>query len=367
METIKTISVLAICSLFLLIAPFFCEALEYNQWVMDHWSQDKEKTFKTAKEKDKFVLLFVGRPTCPTCKKMSELFCNPANPIKKFIEDNFVTFYKCLDSEEDRTDVYEYIGQLWYERDTLKLVRQIPWLFIINPDNKAESVASWYRPYPEFEPDDETMMKFLSVDLSIGSALDWYSNEETVFELANAQNKNIFKFVGRGTSPDCQKMMDCLNEEPFKKILHDNYILYYINENDDCGCDVTFSAPENPEEGGETVVFPYISIINPKDPDKPLKELWGVQEAEGLEAILLKYTVSNEKIFLMNEIFVWGNTLTISNHTHSEQINVFTMTGQQLASIRKNDFSVRIDTSHFPKGVLIINSSAGWSAKFILE
>jgi len=359
-------TVLIISALSLFAARFFSVAQEYETWVMDNWSQDKEEVFKEAKEQDKFVLLFVGRPTCPKCKETSELFSNPENAIKTFIEDNFVTLYKCYDVEEDRADVYEYIQEYHEEREA-GLTRQIPWLYIINPEREGEIVTSMYRPFPDWSPDEETMLKFLSIDLLDGHDLDWYADEYKAYELARAQEKLIFKFVGNGTSPNSQMMMKLLHEEPFRQILEENFILWYVSDDDDCGCgDEILSDAIELKDGEENNPLPHISIINPASPYYDvLEELWGVQDEETMEEILIKYSVSNDKILNNNRVFVSDNMLIISNQTGNEQLRIYSLTGQSLATVHKNESTVCIDASHFPKGVLIVHSSAGWSAKIV--
>jgi len=242
---------------------------------------------------------------------------------------------------------------------------QLPWLFIINPDREGENIASSYRPTPEYRPDEETMRNFLAVDLLESNNLDWYVAEHKVFELAREQNKYIFKFHGNGTSPNSQRMITLLQNEPLKQILEKNYILWYVDEGD-CGCDIILTAAvELKSEEDDNNLLPYISIIDPKFPESLLVELWGVQDVETLEEILKKYTVSNEKIHTDNQVYTLGDVLFISNHTSNEQIRVYSLTGQSVAVVSKNDYTISIDTSNFPKGVLVVCSSNGWNKKII--
>ena len=362
MNYLKVSSLLAMLLLF--STPFFSQAQDYEHWVMDHWNQDKAEAFKVAKEQDKFVLLFVGRPTCTKCQETSELFCNPDNDIKTYIDENFSTLYKWYDDADDRADVYEYIKEYHEEREA-GLTRQIPWLYIINPDREGEIVASMYRPYPDWIPEEAYMLKFLAVDLLDGRELQWYADVEKAFEQALTEKKYVFKFHGKGTSPNSQKMMELLQDEPIKQILEDNYILWYEGEEDDCGCVVTPLSAE--EDDDETNMLPVISIFNPYDPNLFIEEVSGVQDKEALVEMLSKYSVSNERIASGNSVLVSGNLLEISNQLYNEQIQVFTMTGQQVASVRKNGITIQIDASGFPKGVLVVYSSSGWSVKIKVQ
>ena len=359
----KIFTVLTVSFLCLFPCSIFSHAQDYKTWVMDHWHKDKEVAFKEAKEQDKFILLFVGRPTCSACQDMSELLCDPANPIKQILDDKYVTMYSWFDDEDSRNAVYEYIETLYEER-LAGLARQLPWLFIINPDREGESLASYFRPNPEYRPDEETMRKFLAVDLLESNDLDWYADENKVFKLAQEQNKYIFKFRGNGTSPNSQTMIKQLTDEPLKQILNDNYILWYVGD-DDCGCDIILKAEVTTMDEDDPKPLPYISIINPKAPDIMLEEIWGVQDVETLAVILKKYTVSNEKIFKDNSIFVSGNFLHIANQMYNEQISIYSISGHRIMTVRKNDYTAAIDLFNLPKGVFFVHSSAGWSAKFV--
>ena len=364
MSYFKKPSLLAFCALLLIFPSFFSHAQDYEHWVMDHWNRDKEKAFTEAKEQDKFVLLFVGRPTCPKCRETSELFCNPESPVKTLIDENFSTLYSWYDDEDSRAEVYEYIKEYHEEREA-GLVRQIPWLYIINPDRKDEIVASMYRPYPEWSPDEENMGKFLTVDLLDDHELQWFADEIKAFEQAWNEKKHVFKFHGKGTSPNSQTMMELLQDELIKQMLEDNYILWYSSEEDDCGCIID---PLTGEEGDdETVMLPVISIFSYEDPYSYIEELTGIQDRETLVEMLSKYTVSNERIASVNKVTVSGDALEISNLIQNERIQVFTITGRQIASVLKNGYTFSMDASGFPKGVLIVYSSSGWSAKIIVQ
>ena len=360
MNYLKHLSVTALSAILLWGGSFFCTAQSAFEW-----NTNKEEVFKQAKEQDKFILLLVGRTTCPACQDMSEMLCNPANPFKQILDEKYVTMYSWFDDEDSRNEVYEYIEQ-YYEERISGLARQLPWLYIINPDKAGEIVASSYRPYPEYRPDEITMRNFLTIDILESNNLDWYTDEDKVFELAGEQNKNILRFQGDGTSPNSQKVMSLLMDNPLKQILEDNYILWYVDD-DDCGCDVTTGtryATRTGEDAGKPL--PYISIINPKTPDAILEELWGIQEGEKLDEILKKYAMSNEKILPNQTIFVADNRLYISNKTNNEQLKIYSLTGQMIANVRKNDYTFQMNISGLPKGVLIVHSSTGWSAKIVI-
>ena len=107
MNYLKNLSLIALAAILFVSNPFFSaaqtpvalsqdeedggeEPVNYSSEAFK-WNQDKDEVFKSAKEQDKFILLFVGRTTCGACQDMSELFCNPENPFKQILNDNYVT------------------------------------------------------------------------------------------------------------------------------------------------------------------------------------------------------------------------------------------------------------------------------------
>ena len=344
MNSLKSITVFTICTLFMFSGSFFSAAQ-----VTFTWNQDKDEVFKMAKEEDKFILLFVGRPTCPICQRTYGYFTDSEGPLMPVIDENFITWYSYRDDPKRQEEVQVYTAEILQEATLL------PLLSIINPDVPGKNVVTQWGSRTV-----EVLQEFLTVDLLTGSKLTWYRDKDKVLELAGKENKSVLKIVGRGTSPNCQKVMQQLNEEPFKKMLEENFILWYSAD-----------IPEDyREKDGEEVTqtLPYISIIRPESPDNLLTELWGVQDDESLEEILKNYTVSNETVLSNNhKVSVYGNVLLISNQTDNEQILVFSLTGKRIASVYKNGFAVRIDTSNFPKGVLIVQSSTGWSTKVLIK
>jgi len=336
----------------------------YNQWVMNHWSKNKDSVFNAAKAEDKLVLLFVGRPTCTACKDMSEMLCNPDNPYKEILDENYITLYKWYDDENDRADVFEYIEDLYYEREVLKQNRQIPWLFIIDPTKEWECVVSSYRPYQDYRPNEEIMKNFL-IDFKGINHLSWYvGNEKIVFEVAKEQNKHILKYIGNGSSPNGQLMMLQFHEEPLRPLLEEHFILWFFYEEDECGCE---PLPGDGEEDVPPELLPRISIIDPFDPENVLEEFFGLKDIETLENLFLKYPSSNEKITPKHLVTVAGDKLILSTPTPYEQINIYSLSGSRITTVRKNDYTLQIDISSAPKGILIVHSSAGWSAKIVVK
>jgi hypothetical protein len=142
-------------------------------------------------------------------------------------------------------------------------------------------------------------------------------------------------------------------------MLEDNYILWFTTEVKETTASTY--AEDSP------VLHPYISIIYPDLWDTKLESSFGYQDAKALETIIKKYTVSNETIIADNQVTVSGNIIQITNRNSKEQIKIFSLSGQQVASIRKNGYTAQIDASSYPKGVLVVAGSSGWSKKIIVQ
>jgi len=366
MNNIKSITVSAICAIMMFSSALFNSLngqSSPNTWCYDNWSKEKDEVFELAKKQDKFVFLFIGYSECKFCGgQVNPLFADPANGLAEKVADKFVPWaYRSIQNSANIANIPdEYIKKLSL------LVREknggtsiFPWFVMIDPA-QPDSIFKWIE-RAKLDVATNSLLNilqdFIAIDLLAESSLKWHEVMYDVFELAKKEKKHILKLVGKGSSLNSQKTIQQLNKDPLKQILEKNFILWFSD--DDCGCSIS-SSPAEP-----TKTLPIMSIFNSYIPDKPLEELIGVQDDKKLEEILLKYTVSNEK-FLIDEIYVRGNTLYISNQTQKEQITIFSLTGQRLASVSKNDLSISIDASSFPKGILIIQSSAGWSAKFLL-
>ena len=454
MKNFRSLTLSIIFFIFLISCTFLCSAASINDW-----EKNQEKVFRMAKEQDKFIVLFVGRPTCPICQNTYTNYTNPAAPVKKILDDNYVIWYSFMDDPASYAEVYGYMEEI------LKVAKTLPLVFVINPaepktivksywgtqtveqlqkfftidllsesklkwqDDKEKAIKlakeqdklicklagrgtsgnclqlikqlnnqplrkilednyiMWYsdvssggndaaKSLPElslinpYEPDinldrlggnqsDEQWADFLTIDLLSGSSLTWYNDKNQVYSLASEERKYIFKLVGQSTSVACHQVMRQLNEEPVKQLLEEHYVLWFSADMSEAHI-TTFAATD-------MSTLPYITILSPDEPDHVLDIVWGVHAAEALEEVLNSYTVSNESIAADNKVFVAGKTLHLSNRFNDEHIQIFTLTGQLAASIRKNDYTIAIDTSYFPKGTLIVYGSTGWSAKIVVR
>ena len=322
------------------------------------WNPNKESVFKLAKEQDQFILLLSGRSSCGITQRISDLFTtnyyqtmNGSNkmegPLKSIIDSNYSTWFSNYSNADSRAEISVYTAEILKEAETLPLV------FIINPDVPNKVVKSFWGIQTV-----EQLKGFLTINLFAGNRLRWYDDEKTVLRLAQEQEKSIFKLEGRDTSPNSHSVMKLLNEDPLKKLLDDNFILWYCEF--DPNAHIYTLAGHNP-----IITAPFISILHHEAPDKILEAVWGNQDLATLETILKSYPVSNEIVASENRVTISGNVLQISNRINNEQVHIFTIAGQCIANVPKNSYSIKIDASRFPKGALIVYGSSGWSEKII--
>ena len=348
MDNFRRLTVITISVIFLLSGAFLCEA-QYPRG----WYTARSTVFRYAKEQDKYILLFVGVAGCPNCQNTYTKFNIPDSPVKKMLDDNYIVWYSDDNNPLRRAENMVYSSEF---RKTPNIT--YPLLFIINPEVPDISVDStWvsilWTVSNEF---DERVLDFLSLNLVSESNLTWYYDDDRddIFSMAKEQHKYILKVEGRTGSNVCRKVISQFETNPLKKLLEDNYILWYSEFDPATRANIT---------------APFISVIYPHAPDIILESTWGDKDVETLEALFKSYTVSNETVATGNDykVTVSGNVLQISNPVMNEQIRVFSLTGQQIASVRKNGHTVTVDASHFPKGVVIVSGSSGWSSKLLIN
>jgi len=361
MNYLRSFTVLVISTLLLLFCTFISSAQFFR------WNQEKDEVFKLAKEQDRFILLFVGRTNCPICQRTSDIMTinyhgtqtglrSLEGPLKSLIDNNYVPWYSNRDDTVSQKTVQEYTAE--YD----ELVRQgkvtsLPFLYVINPDEPEKIVAcNWG------SRSVEILQSLLTVNLLSDSKLKWYDDEVRALKLAKDQNKYVFKLVGKGASPNCQQLMKQLNVNPLKKLMEENFILLYINASE---TNIDIKSLSN-DLSVKDKSFPYFTIVYPPYPDNFLFENFGYQDDVKMEEILKPYSVSNDRILYDQQVKVSGNTLQITNQIDNERIYLFTATGQQVTSIHKIGHTIQIDASYFPKGVLIVYSSTGWSSRIFI-
>mgnify|MGYP000880616297 CR=1 FL=1 len=198
----------------------------------------------------------------------------------------------------------------------------------------------------------------------------WSNSQQEVFAKAKAEGKYIFLFGGRSTCPNCQKTLSNIADAEVQSIIEKNYVLWYIDWDS-----VKQSTNQNFE--GKYYVnkalaagikfLPALYIIDPNDSENILRfesEYHDINTMKLFLTITGLPPVANEHINpTSNKVSFSANTLSISNDLANETITVYTVAGQTVSSLVKKGATETFDATSFPKGVLIIRSSEGWTAK----
>ena len=343
---------------------------EVDEGTIIKWHYDKDEVFKLAKEQDKFIFMFMGRAGCHNCQSTVNQLSRDA-PLK-IVENEYIMWY--CNTPRGVKEVEEakiYVDEMY----TTMTPSEMPLFFIIDPNDSIKPLKYNY----SVKSANYFATIFLPFDLPLKQGLRWYEDISVLFELAKTQKKLIFKFVGTGTSSNTKEVLKLLESNPLAKILSDNYILWYKRHNDlvvttssdvftqdvpDTEDNEASDETETPEEVIKTA--PYIYIIDPEKPNENIATIWGLQDVETIKELLEDPYVSNENIdFSDNKVMLNNNTLYISNSTDNETISVYSIVGQKIDVIQKNEPSISVNAASLPKGVLIIHSSKGWSAKVV--
>lgn len=128
---------------------------------------------------------------------------------------------------------------------------------------------------------------FIAFSLSsnmFAADLVWYENKEDVFSLAKKDSKHIFLLVGDSTGANCKKVMDHLKDESLRRVIDNNYVLWYSLRSD---TEKQAEVKIYTEEYDNTVTtFPFLYIINPEIPDKAVTSEHGALSVEELRQMI---------------------------------------------------------------------------------
>jgi len=199
-------------------------------------------------------------------------------------------------------------------------------------------------------------------------ALIWLEDKEEVFKIAKEQQKLIFLLSGSHGCGICRRTMLNLDSVPdLRQIVDNNYIMWFSDFYTDEGKAETSIYTKHLIDGGAKTL-PLVAVINPEDPNNYVSSFWGSQTASFIKTFLnntIKIT-PNESISSQNKkVTIFENTLYVSSDSDNELINVYAITGQQIYTGQKKEQNITINASSFPKGILIVQSSKGWSFKII--
>ena len=346
------VAVFFICS-----GAFVCSAQDdcYNRspaWMLEllstQWNQgSKQEIIQKAKAEDKYIFLFVGRPCCPYCQA-AMTSTTQATGVQTVWANGYIKWF----SYYDYTPVGAHPDVKEYVKNFVAQPCAFPYFVVFDPFNPDMVIASSCA-----TTTGSFIYNMINIHLEPNNKLTWYT-EAQALQLANVQNKLVFKFIGRGTSHYSREMMDLLGKEPIKSLLEEKFILTFTEQ--------TAPIVWPTSEGEDAPTPPYITIIDPEKPGQNQTD-WGAHAYENLLDMLEGAVTSNEDISLPqdNNVFINKNTLYVTNLTGAENIQIFTVTGQQVYSFNKTEFQATVDASQFPKGLLIVRSSLGWNAKIL--
>ena len=192
----------------------------------------------------------------------------------------------------------------------------------------------------------------------------WYESRDEAFATAKEQNKNVLLLYGRTTCSNCNSVKQYINNAPISRIITESFILWF--------CDIDI--PEKKTEGlgyrayyAESITLPLLCTIDPHNPMPALSYSTNRKTAKEIEAILKdNLPTANEEVApTLNNVYIHNNTLTISNNSINETINIYTTAGQLIDSFNKKDNIITRNVFSYPKGVVFVNSSQGWSCKVV--
>jgi hypothetical protein len=221
-------------------------------------------------------------------------------------------------------------------------------------------------------------------DSTTYNGMNWYLKKSVAIKEAKAQNKMIFLLWGRETCPDCQWVKRKLSEAPLKDIIDKNYVLWFSNS-----LEYKFDSEELIDylfvlNDVSPRFIPHLSIIDFQDTKVTQGFMFGPDfylndEAANSYKIaqyykemseLINNHVDNDIIYSGKNsdvsVFVADNNIIIKSKPLTEIISVYTLTGSLVDKFHKTEYEMTRDLSNYPKGILLVAGSSGWSRKVVL-
>lgn len=215
---------------------------------------------------------------------------------------------------------------------------------------------------------NSSRVKAQETDLYDG--MTWYLNKEEAFQAAAAENKQVFLLWGRTNCYNCNLVKKYVARSEIKEMVDDNYILWFCNVNTYKANSPVVSDYLSPLIG-QTVYLPAICVIDLYDTTVGYGLRTGYIREETFKAYLTQYVSNDQIVDDKNKEFIHayvsGNTLRIESEKVNEKISVYTMSGSLVDVFTKPSASYSRNTSVYPKGVLLVNSDAGWSQKIVIR
>ena len=193
---------------------------------------------------------------------------------------------------------------------------------------------------------------------------EWYKSRDEAFAIAKEQNKNVLLLYGRTTCIICNTAKQNINNAPINQIIAQSFILWF------CDIDTLKKKEEALEYRAhytDGIPLPLLCTIDPHNPMPALSYSIGGKTVNEIEAMLKDNlpTANEEVAQIPNNAYISDNTLTISNNSANETISVYTIAGQLIDSFDKKDNVITRTIYSYPKGVVVVNSSQGWSRKIV--
>lgn len=339
---------------------------------LDKWHLTKKEAFDEAKKQGKYVFLLTGTSICSITQRMIQ-YVNEDSEINKIIAESYVLWYANWNEiNSSSADGYTYakaiLGTGTFNR--------LPGMFVIDPENPEPSLAmaggsnTVNQLITLLDIDGRPVVN--STEVPPLPVDDWCKSKDEAFNKAKQEGKLVFLLGGRAICGNCKAAVNFLNESSvLQPILEESYVLWYSNwdemsSNSDADA---YSYAKEYLESGLTGYLPRMFIIDPENPEPSLVIVTGYHSESQLKTLLDMEgrPVANEKVAIEAEtsVSIANNTLTISNNIANETIRVYTLAGAPVASFTKNETVKTADASSYPKGVLIISSSEGWTNKAV--
>lgn len=199
----------------------------------------------------------------------------------------------------------------------------------------------------------------------------WYLDKEAAFKAAVDEKKQVYLLWGQPICYNCRLRREMLGRTGLKEIVDQNYILWYCDLNtywytSPVVSDYLYSLKEE-----SAINLPVTCIIDTYDTTVAYGLMLGYMREESLVAYLNRY-VSNDLIVDDTSeesirAYVSGNILYIDSDKADESISVYSMAGSLIDKFSKTSGSYSRNTSIYPKGVLVVSSSAGWTRKIVVR
>lgn len=210
-------------------------------------------------------------------------------------------------------------------------------------------------------------MSIQAQDLEIYEGMTWYLKKSVALDSARSQGKQVFLVWGTTSCNLTINARKRVAKNELKAIVDEHYILWFADA-------VKYN--RGSEEVSDyllkltgTVTFPAVCIIDLYNTKVAYGLSTGAQSEADLLAMLNRY-VNNDCIVENSEgvvgVHVSGSRLVVKSVNLNEMIRVYSLTGTLIDKFKKTDQEIIRNIFGYPKGVVIIASSSGWTRKAVI-